>query len=402
MNRPLNVGIVGASYAHSIDGRENWGVRTHVPALKALPELFKVEAVCTSRMESARETADRFEVPHAFADYREMMALPELDVVTVVVRPKLHFPVSMAALEAGKHVYCEWPLALNTHEARQMSDLARKKGLKTATGTQGHFLPATLRMKQLVDQGYIGRPLLFSASSFVSNYIAPRPAHRQWLFQSSEGGNAAYRSGHLLERVTSVLGEVKSVCADLAMLVPERPMLGSSEALKGDQVDNMNFLLQMQNGVRGTLQVSFTSWCGTGQRFEIYGTEGMLLLSRFGPDAPDALGTDDPGYLDEGDLFGAHVDMSQLLHANRAPEKMLHDIARIAVEEAPEFKASHLAPRGSARVVWYALKAFGEAIRSGADYQPDFRAGQRLHEVLEAGEISTGERRWVDLNGGAA
>src|SRR5450631_979027 len=141
-SRALNVGVVGAGFADSIDGRENWGVRTHLPALKSLPGLFNVVAICTSRLESAQRSADHFGAPHAFADYRELMDLPGLDGVIVVVRPRLHHPVAMAALEAGKHVYCEWPLALNAGEAREMAALARRKGVRTATGTQGHYWPA--------------------------------------------------------------------------------------------------------------------------------------------------------------------------------------------------------------------------------------------------------------------
>ncbi len=395
--RPLNVAVVGAGFAHSIDGRENWGVRTHLPALKSLPELFNVVAVCTSRMESAKETADHFGVPHAFADYRKLMDLEGLDAVTVVVRPRLHHPVAMAALEAGKHVYCEWPLALNAREAREMASLAERKGLRTATGTQGHFWPAAERMRALLREGYIGRPLLFGASSFVSNYIAPRPAHRQWLFRSEEGGNAAYRAGHLLERVVSVLGDVTSVSADLATLVRERPRLGEPGVLEGDQVDNVNVLLEMAGGVRGTLQVSFTAWFGTGQRFEVYGTEGMLLLARQGPDAAGSTAHNDPGYLEAGELFGARIDPEELLRANRPPETMLQHVQRIPVEEPEDLRPSGLAPHGSAYVVRRALKAFGEATLAGRPFEPDFRTGLRLHEVLEAAEVSAAERRRVEV-----
>ena len=68
---------MGAGFARGVDGRENWGVRTHLPALKSLPELYNVVALCTSKMETARNAADHFGVPHAFADYRALMALPD-------------------------------------------------------------------------------------------------------------------------------------------------------------------------------------------------------------------------------------------------------------------------------------------------------------------------------------
>jgi len=394
-HRPLNIAVVGAGFALGADGRENWGVRTHLPALKRLPGLFKVVAVCTSRIESARRTAQHFDVPHAFDDYHALMRMDDLDVVSIVVRPRLHHPVAMAALAAGKHVYCEWPLALDANEAREMSELARRKNLHTAVGTQGHFWPSAERMRELVANGYIGRPLTFGASTFVSNYIAPRPAHRQWLFQSSEGGNAAYRAGHLLERVVSTLGSVKGVSADLTTLVPERPVLGGPGSLGGDQVDNMSFLLELERGIRGAMQLSYTAWFGTGVRFEAYGTEGMLALARptFGVGVETKRA--DPGYLEAADLFGARLDRRSLFADGRAPESLLHRISRIPVDDSEDVSVSELPAGGSAYGVWRAFRAFGNAIARGEPFIPDFETGLALHCVLETAERSSRARAWT-------
>jgi predicted dehydrogenase len=238
---------------------------------------------------------------------------------------------------------------------------------------------------------------VFGASTFVSNYIAPRPAHRQWLFQSEEGGNAAYRAGHLLQRVVSMLGDVTAISADLRTLVRERPQLGAPGTLSGDQVDNMNFLLELEGGVRGTMQVSYTAWFGTGVRFEVYGTEGMLMLARQGPDQPGATRRPDPGYLEAGDLFGARIDTKAVADANQAPESMLQGLRRIPPQDSGEVAVSELPVDGSAYVVRRAFQAFGEAINAGKRFVPDFRAGLRLHEVLEAGEASMREQRWVKV-----
>src|SRR4051812_22468980 len=106
--RRLKVGVVGASISNSPDGRERFAVRAHLPALKALSDLYDVSATCTTRMESAIATARRFEVPHAFDSVERMLKeLPDIDVVCVCVQPAVHHQVAMAALRAGKHVYCE-------------------------------------------------------------------------------------------------------------------------------------------------------------------------------------------------------------------------------------------------------------------------------------------------------
>jgi predicted dehydrogenase len=103
--RRLKVAVTGAGLKNSPDGREGWAVRAHLPALKALPELFEVVAVCTTRMETARASAEQFGVPHAYASVEEMLrALPEIDIVCVSARPVHHHAIAGAALRAGKHV----------------------------------------------------------------------------------------------------------------------------------------------------------------------------------------------------------------------------------------------------------------------------------------------------------
>lgn len=391
--RPLNVAVVGASLSHSPDGREKWGARTHLPALKKLPELFNLVAVCTSRAESARETADKFEVPHAFSDYHELLKLPELDVVTIVVRPSLHHPIAMACLEAGKHVYCELPLAQSSQQASEMVALAGRQGVKTALGCQGHFWPAVQRMRALISGGYIGRPLAFSACWFVSAYIAPRPAHRQWMFDPRDGGGPGYRAGHLLHRVTTVLGHVRSISADFSQLVPERALIGESGTIGGSEDDNFSFLVELEGGIRGTIQVCLTALNGTGMRFEVYGTEGTLMLVR--PHPSDDPGGGDPDYLDYADLYGAHVDLGTLARAKVPPEKSLHPVEPIAVV-GPDFRALGFNPRGGTAVVYLSLEAFGNAIRRDEHYEPSFETGLKLHELLESAQASSDQRRWVE------
>jgi Oxidoreductase family, NAD-binding Rossmann fold len=103
----IRVGIIGANV------RNGWGRDAHIPALSALPE-FEITAVSTSRQETADETAKHFGIPHAFADPCKMVQHPDVDLVSICVRVPSHHQLGMAALNAGKHLYCEWPLAATT------------------------------------------------------------------------------------------------------------------------------------------------------------------------------------------------------------------------------------------------------------------------------------------------
>src|SRR5262245_25962188 len=115
----IRIGIIGAN-----GGTDRWGARAHIPAVMALPEAELV-AVCTAREETARRAQERTGAPLAFWDYESMVRSPDIDLVTVAVRISLHHPIVMAALQAGKHVFCERPLALNPAQATQMCQLAQ-------------------------------------------------------------------------------------------------------------------------------------------------------------------------------------------------------------------------------------------------------------------------------------
>jgi predicted dehydrogenase len=396
MPRKLKVAVVGAGFAHSPDGRERHAVRTHLPALKKLPELFEVAAVCTTRMETAQESAKHFGVPHAFDSVERMLhEVSELDVVCISVRPDLHHQVTMPALRAGKHVYCEHPMGVTTEQGREMYALARQKGLRTIVGHQSHYEPPVLHMAELVRQGFIGKLLSFSHSAFEPNYIMPRPAHRAWLFQADKGGHPGYRTGHSLERLLSVIGvDVEEICADYKILVRERPATDTGGVIVSDQVDNMNYLIRAGGGLIGTMQVSITAWFGTGTRFELYGTEGMLMLS---PDRTPDNWTKETG---EGDptrgelkLYGARVDMKRLLAEGLPPERLQKEFKEIEVPSSYT-TVSGFRAGGSAFGVAQAWHAFFNAIHEGHECHPNFADVLKIHCILDAAEKSNAEGSW--------
>jgi predicted dehydrogenase len=397
--RRLKVAVVGAGISGSPDGRERWAVRAHLPALKALPDLYETIAVCTTRMETATAAARQFQVPHAYDSVERMLGeRPEIDVVCVSVRPSVHHQVVMAALRAGKHVYCEHPLGTTTAQAREMFELAQRNGVHTIVGHEYHYEPAALQMAELVRQGYIGKPLTFNITYFVSNYIAPRPSHRQWLFQAEMGGHPGYRSGHSLERVTGVLGrDIAKICADMAVLVPERANLDGGAPIRSNQVENMNYLLRTGDGVMGTLQVSFTAWFGTGSRFEVYGAEGMLMLDTGNLSNWDKqTGHGDPPR-GELKLYGAHADLQQMMKDPIAPERLERRFSEIPASDHHCYVTG--IERGRATfLVAQTWHAFAAAIRAGRDGAPSFRDELKIHCVWDAAEKSVRDKRWAAVD----
>ena len=399
MTRRLKVAIVGAGFSNSPDGRERWAIRAHLPALKALSDRFEVIALCTTRMDTASIAARHFAVPHAFDSVERMLQeLREIDVVCVSVRPALHHVIVMAALRAGKHVYCEQPLGLTTAEAQEMHELAGRQGVRTVVGHQTHYEPAVLQMAELVRQGYIGRPLVFNQAEFFSNYIVPRPANRAWLFQSEMGGHPGYRSGQSLDRLTSVLDrDIAEISAIMAVKVPERANLDGGTPIRSNQVDNMSYLLRTVDDITGTLQVSFTAWFGSGTRFELYGSAGMLMLAS--GDLPGSDGNSGVRNASHGELrlYGAHADVDQFIAKPTAPERLQGQFKEIPADDQYRYVTGVDGGRDTFLVAqtWH---SFHNAICAGTECAPSFGDKLKIHRVWDAAERSVRDHCAVKID----
>jgi predicted dehydrogenase len=165
ISNKIRVGIVGAN------PNRGFASIAHIPALQALPE-FEISAVCTTRQESADAAARHFGVPLAFSDAEKLAQHPDVDLVSVSVKVPDHYLPVMAAIEAGKHVYCEWPLGRDTDEATRMLAAAERNGIRHAVGLQGQMSPAINYAKDLIAEGYVGRVLSATMIGCAPNWGA--------------------------------------------------------------------------------------------------------------------------------------------------------------------------------------------------------------------------------------
>jgi len=134
---PIRIGVIGATPARG------WGTAAHLPALQALEE-FELTAVATTRLTTARATAEVFGVPLAFADDDELVSSPEVDAVAITVKVPEHDRLIRAALAAGKHVFSEWPLGVDLGQAVDLAEAARASGVRHIVGLQGYQAPGAL------------------------------------------------------------------------------------------------------------------------------------------------------------------------------------------------------------------------------------------------------------------
>src|SRR5581483_5304105 len=172
--------------------------------------------VCTTRAESAEAARRAYGARLAFDDYRKMAASPEIDAVAVVVRVPSHYMPTRAALEAGKHVYCEWPLGRTTAEAVELAGIARARGLVTATGLQARVNPALMHLKELVAAGYVGEVMAVRVS-LVRDGVLSRPSHRTWQRDAELGANTlTIANGHTIDAMRFVAGDFAELSAVVA------------------------------------------------------------------------------------------------------------------------------------------------------------------------------------------
>src|SRR5215203_5954868 len=203
MASKIRVGTVGATVTQ---GGSGWGANAHVPALREMPD-FELKAVCTAHEDTAKASAEKFGAELAFHDMEAMVSHPDIDLITVVVRVPGHYDLVMAALEAGKNVFCEWPLGRNLAEAEAMANLARDTGLRTAVGLQARSNPAYMYARELVQEGYIGE-VVSARFSGVGEATTQRGNGRIWQGDRSNGANTlTIAAGHSIDALCFVLGD---------------------------------------------------------------------------------------------------------------------------------------------------------------------------------------------------
>ena len=271
MNSKIRIGIVGAN------PNRGFASIAHIPALQALPD-FEIAAVCTTRQDSAEAAARHYGAPLAFSDAEKLAQHPDVDLVTVSVKVPDHYLPVMAAIEAGKHVYCEWPLGRNTDEAIRMCDAAHRKGIRHAVGLQGQVSPAICYAKDLIADGYVGRVLAATMIGCAPNW-GPT-IDRAYQADFANGANLmTITGGHQIDALCYCLGEFRELAAFSVSQRDRIPLEETGELIAKTVPDQL-----VVNGVVGdgsivSFQIRGGMNRGTAFLFEIHGDEGDLQLT---------------------------------------------------------------------------------------------------------------------------
>ncbi|AZO66806.1 Gfo/Idh/MocA family oxidoreductase [Mesorhizobium mediterraneum] len=351
----FRVGIVGLQPGRS------WAARAHIPALNALSESFEIVGVANTNLASAEKAAGATGLPRAFASVAELIAAPEIDIVTVTVKVPPHLEIVKAAIGAGKHVYCEWPLGNGLAEAEELAALARAKGVLGVVGTQARVAPEIEYLRHLIADGFVGEVLsttLVARGGGWGGSISEKKIYAYLLDRANGATMLTIPVGHTLAALRDVLGEVAEVSAVLATRRPTALAVDTGETLPVSAPDQVLVSGVLASGA--PLSIHYRGGAARyddGLVWEINGTEGDILIS--GP--------------------SGHTQMVQLsLKGARNGEKVFRPLEVPASYRSgwPE----DVEPGNVARV--YARMA--QDLREGTRSAPSFEDAVAVHRIIAA------------------
>jgi predicted dehydrogenase len=257
MAERVRVGIVGSQFISAI----------HARSLLTCPQA-QLLAVASPTPGNAERFAQQFGIAHPYTDYRRMLDLPEIDLIVIGTPNDTHCRITLDAAAAGKHVVVEKPLCMNLDEADQMIAACRQARVKLMYAEELCFAPKYVRLKQLLDEGALGKPTLLKQSE---KHNGPHAPHF-WDVERSGGGVTMDMGCHAIEFFRWVLGrpKIKSVYAQMGTLV-------HTDKTRGD--DNSLVILEFENGCVAVAEESWSKLGGMDDRAEVYGSKGVAYAN---------------------------------------------------------------------------------------------------------------------------
>src|SRR5712691_130847 len=224
MSRRIRVGIIGAN------PDRGWAAQAHIPALKSLSDDFEITALSTSRRESADAASELFGVPLAFDNHQELVNSGTVDVVAVTVKVPYHLELATAALDAGKPVYCEWPLGNGLNEAETLAALAKRKGVLAVAGLQARSAPSVAYVRDLIEQGYVGEVLSTTLVGSGMGWGPTVPPFDVYLNDKKNGATMlSIAVGHAADALCYCLGEARELSATMTVRRRSFTIAGTGE-----------------------------------------------------------------------------------------------------------------------------------------------------------------------------
>ena len=268
----LHVGLVGAN------PNQSWAKLSHIPAIKALPDVALV-AVATSNPETARAAGAAFGVAECYASATELAQSANVEMVSVCVKVPFHRDIVLAALDAGKHVMCEWPLARSVEEAEELVQRAEKAPVHAGVNLQSRLSPAARRAREIIQSGAIGRPLSANVLSTTTGFGPQTPKAYAYFDDPASGANlSTISAGHTLDLAVFLLGGISQPDAMGSIKYPSVELTDEAGAITRTVPDHLAIQARFGSGCVLSAEVDSARPAETPFAFQIIGTDGHLTL----------------------------------------------------------------------------------------------------------------------------
>lgn len=292
--KKLNIGLVGAGFMG----------KAHVIGYSNMPKLFwpapavpVMKTICDIVSEIAEDSKERFGFEKCCTDWKDIINDPEIDVVSVCTPNNAHAEIAIAALEAGKHVICEKPIASDFEDAKRMAAAAEKaalKGIISMNAYQYRRVPALVLAKKFIDEGSLGE-ILNVRCTYLQSWSADPSSPLSWRFQKSIAGAGTLGdiASHVIDIAQYLAGDIDEVVSMMQTYIKERPVQEGGVDLLGtvklgadakrqevDVDDEDSFLIRFKSGAVGSIEATRNAWGRNNFiTVELHGTLGSIYFN---------------------------------------------------------------------------------------------------------------------------
>ncbi|MFB5266481.1 Gfo/Idh/MocA family protein [Paenibacillus enshidis] len=383
----LRIGMIGYKFMG----------KAHSNAYRSLPMFFpqavkpEMSVICGRNEEAVKQAAQQLGWLSSSTDWKELVAREDIDLIDINAPSDAHKEIAIMAAQAGKHIFCEKPLALSLKDAREMLDAAEEAGVKHMVGFNYRFSPAVRLAKRLIDSGRLGKIYHFRAW-FLQDWIMNPDFPLVWRLQKDVAGSGSHGDlgAHLIDLAHFLVGGMDEVIGMSETFIKERPLAAemtglsakgntASDAPRGKvTVDDATlFLARFENGALGSFEATrFAAGHRSTNAFEINGSLGSVKFD--------------------------FERMNELEVYFSSDDEDVQGFRRVlATDPAHDYAEAWWPPGhtiGFEHTFIHEVLELSSAIAEGRQPEPSFHDGVRCQAVLEAVERSIGERRWVKIS----
>jgi len=385
MKSSINVGLVGYKFMG----------KAHSNAFQRLSMFFNpsvkvnMKAICGRDENWVKEAADKFGWEGYETSWEKLIQRDDIDVIDIAAPSNVHKEIAIKAAEAGKHVFCEKPLALNLNDAREMLEAAEKNNIKHQIGFNYRFAPAVKLTKKLIDEGKIGKIYHFRGL-YLQDWIIDPNFPLVWRLDKKVAGSGSLGDlgAHLIDLARYLVGDFERVIGINKTFIKNRPIVEKMTGLsaQAQQDGNMGevtvddatiFIAEFKNGALGSIEATrFANGHKNGMSFEINGSKGSIRFEFERMNELQYFSIDDEAGTQGFRLIQATEDIHPYMEA--------------------WWPAGHVI--GYEHTFVHEMYEFIEAVANDKDTSPDFYDGVKCQQVLEAVDLSIERGKWVEVD----